>query len=411
MIGTATVAARGVLGQVFRSLAYRDFRLLWLGVVGSLTGYWIHLVAQGWLVYNLTNSPFLLGLTGFMGSIPLLLFAPFGGVLADRVDRRQLLIYTRLVYAVVTLVLAALTSLELVTVWQVLLIAFISGSVMAFDMPSRQALAPTLVPPSDLANAVALFSIAFNGTRIVGPAIAGFAVGVIDVAGCFYLTAICHLVMLGTLVVMRTSKAPPKTGESVWQSLTNGMSYVWRTKIVLALMVLATVPSLFGMPYVALLPVFARDVLQIGAGGLGMLFAATGIGAVAGLVTLAAAGDFPGKGRVVLSSVFAFGLLLVGFALSHSFPLSLALLAAVGAAASVALTTVNALLQGLVPNQLRGRVMSLYMLTWGLVPVGQLQLGALADWVSSGFAVAFGGAVCALLALVMAARVSTLRRL
>jgi len=400
------------IARVFRSLHYRDFRLLWLGMIAALTGFWVQAVAQGWLVYQLTDSAFMLGLVGFAGSIPILFLSLFGGVLADRFDRRRLLIVTRSFYTLLATALAALTGAGLIQVWQIAAIAFMSGVMMSFDMPSRQALVPNLVAREDLANAVALFSVAFNGTRVVGPAVAGALVGAIGVAGCFYLTALSHLCMVGTLLAMRAGKGrPAPTGGTIWEDLWEGLGYIGRDAHVLALLGLVALLTFFGMPYVVFLPVFARDILGVGAGGLGLMMAATGLGAVASLLSLAAMGNYRGKGWVMLGGVMAFGCFLALFAASRWFGASLLLLAAVGAAISACMATANTLLQGMVPDQLRGRVMSVYMLTWGLMPLGQLQMGLAAEALSTPWAVGLGGVLCIASGLAAGRWVPGLRKL
>jgi MFS family permease len=412
----ASLPLRGVgalaLARTFRSLRHRDFRLLWFGVLGSLTGYWVHFVAQGWLVYELTGSAFLLGVVGAAGSLPSLLFALVGGVLADRVDRRRLLIVTRLFYAVLAALLTMLTATGLITVWQLAVIAFLAGTVLAFDMPTRQALVPSLVGGEDLPNAVALVGMAFNGTRVIGPAIAGTLLASLGATWCFALTVVGHVAMVIMLLLMRSTPPPLRAARSlgVMRSLGEAFAYIWRTPRILGTLTIATVVSLFGMPYVTFLPIFAEEYLGVGAPGLGMLVTATGIGATASLLTLATAREVRHRGKLTLYGAGAFGLLVVAFALSRSFWLALILLALVGAMTSASFSSAATVLQGEVPDALRGRVMSVYILTWGLVPLGQLGLGALAEQTGVAVAVALGGLVCAVLAVVIWWRVPSLRR-
>lgn len=398
------------LVRTFRSLQYRDYRLLWLGMLASLTGYWVHYVAQGWLVYQLTSSAWLLGVVGAAGSVPSLLFALVGGVLADQVDRRRLLIVTRLIYAALALVLTVLTATELITVWQLAAIAFISGTVLAFDMPTRQALVPSLVPTEVLPNAVALFGMAFNGTRVIGPAIAGALLASLGPTGAFALTVVGHVVMVAMLVQMKETpvEAAASSG-GMLRSLGEAFAYIWQTPRICGTLVLAAATSALGMPYLTFLPVFAEARLRVGAPGLGMLVTAVGVGAMAALLVLAAAREIRQRGPLTVYGAAAFGLCLAAFAWSPSFGLSLVLLALVGVMTSTSFSSAATVLQGEVPDALRGRVMSVYILTWGLVPLGQLGLGAVAEQFDVVVAVSVGGLACTLLALAIWWRVPSLR--
>ncbi|MCL4459411.1 MAG: MFS transporter [Chloroflexi bacterium] len=398
--------------ELFSALQHRNFRLYWLGTLASLTGYWIQIVAQGWLVLEMTDSAFLLGLVSFCSSIPLLLFSLFGGALADRMDRRRLLIATQTMSMLLTLLLAVLTYSGAITIWQILLISTLLGTVAAFHIPTRQALVPNLVDSADLLNAIALTSVAFNATRIVGPAMAGVLVGLIGIGGCFYITAASFLPVIVALFAMEMSPSSPNLrGSPMWANIVEGLTYVRDNSIVLMLIALATVPSIFAMPYSILMPIFARDILGVGASGLGLLMAGNGVGALVGSLVVAGLGNYQGRGRLLLVTTFLFSLLLMFFATASWFWHALILLVGVGLSGAVYLSLTNVLLQSCTPDGLRGRVMSVYTLSWGLGPLGYIEAGAVANTFGAPFAVFLGGTICAITAVTAALRSSSLRLL
>ena len=385
---------------VFASLQHRNYRLLWLGLLGSLTGYWIQTVALGWLVLEMTDSRFWLGIVNAAGTIPLLIFSLLGGVLADRIDRRQLLIVTRIVLTALATLLAVLTSRGQVQVWHIVAISVVTGIVWSMDMPARQALVPALVGPGQLTNAVALLSAGFNITRIIGPALSGALLPFIGVGGCLYLTGVGYALLIVALVAMRV---PPivhhNASATMWQNFKEWVDYTRNNPAVFTLILLVAVPTIFGMPYTAMMPSFARDVLTVGETGLGLLLTATGIGALLGALTIAGLGDFEGRRRLILAGCFLFGVGLMAFSLSQWFALSFVMLVIVGGVAASYMTSANSLIQHIVPDAFRGRVLSIYMLTWGLMPLGSLGIGAAADQWGVGPAVGAGGLICALFAL------------
>jgi MFS family permease len=382
--------------RTFEALAVRDFRLLWTGMVVSNIGSWMQMIGQGWLVLQLTNSPFWLGMVAFARAVPVLALSLVAGVLADRVDRRRLLLVTQSVAGVMALLLAVLTSLGVIRVWQIIAIAFVSAGAMAFDNPARQALVPDLVGKERLMNAVGLNSAAWNGAAVLGPSLAGVAIGVIGVAGCFYLNAISYLAVIWAIWAMGTYATGARRG-TLWENLAEGLRFIRRHRVVLAIFVLVAAPSLLGRPYQQLMPVFARDVLGGGPRTYGALMSASGAGALVGALLTASLGAYRHKGWLLLGSSAAFGLMLIAFAYSTWLPLSLALLVLAGGGSTLYMGAANTLLQTGVPAEFRGRIMSVYSLTLGgFMPLGGMLLGSAASLTGSvALVVAAGGALVA----------------
>lgn len=365
--------------SMFASFRHRDFRLLWIGLLFGVTGWWMQVVAMGWLVLQLTDSPFWLGLANAAASFPMLIFSLFGGAVADRVDRRKLLMLTRVILSAMIFLLAALVLSNVIEVWHVMVISVISGIVFAFDIPARQAMIPSLVEPGDLMNAISLGSAVINVAAIVGPAIAGFLVAFFGVGGVFVLVGIGYLGLVVMLIPMRIPPVEAVAGISVWQNITDGLVYLRDTGS-LALLILMTVfVNVIGMPYQTLMPVFARDVLEVGSSGMGIMMSAAGVGALVSSLALASLGNFKSKGTLLLGTAFLFGVSLAGFSQAGYFPLALFFLAIVGAGATAYNTLTATLVQGGTPAELQGRVMSTFILVWGLVPVGSIAAGASAS--------------------------------
>lgn len=363
----------------------------------SLIGTWMQSVAQGWLVLTLTDSAFLLGLVGAIGSLPILFLALPGGVAADRFDKRRLLIATQSTAMVLALTLAALTHFQLVRIWQVVVLAAVSGSVFAFDAPSRQAFTIELVGKDDLLNAIALNSAIFNAARILGPALAGVLIGFIGMAGCFFINGLSFLAVIAGLWLIKREKPKANPRSSAWREMREGLLYAWSRPIIRLLVTIVAVFSIFGMPYTMLMPIFARDILGVGARGLGFLMTANGVGALAGALGLATLGKSQARGRLVLAAGIVFSLALAAFSLSRSFFLSLVLLPLVGWAMVSQTATINTLLQTAVPDGLRGRVMSLFTFVFmGMMPFGSLLAGAAAQRFGAPAALQAGAAVCLL---------------
>lgn len=382
-------------GNTFASLRHRNFRLFWTGQMVSLVGTWMQAVAQGWLVLTLTNSAFLLGLVSAIGSIPILFLALPGGVAADRFDKRRLLMATQTMAMVLALILAVLTHCQAVRIWHVVVLAALAGSAFAFDAPSRQSFIIELVGKEDLLNAIALNSAIFNAARILGPALAGVLIGFIGMAGCFFINGASFLaVILGLWMIRREPSAPRPKG-SAWQEMKDGLRYSWGHRVIRSLVAIVAAFSIFGMPYAVLMPIFARDILGSGARGLGFLMTANGVGALIGALGLAAIGKGRSRGRLVLTAGVVFSLALAAFASSRNFTLSLLVLPLVGWAMVSQVATINTLLQTLVPDELRGRVMSLFTLVFmGLMPFGSLLAGSVAQRFGAPAALQAGAAAC-----------------
>jgi len=342
-------------------LAHRNYRLFFFGQLVSLTGTWMQSVAQSWLAYRLTGSAALLGIVGFAGQVPALLFAPLGGVVADRVERRRILYATQVASMAVALALAVLALGDRIRVPHLLVLAALLGVVNGFDIPARQSFVVEMVGREDLGNAIALNSSIFNGARVVGPALAGLLVAAVGEGWCFLANAVSYLAALAGLAAMRLPGRPPRaTPSNALTSLAEGFRYVARTGPVRALLLLLGLVSLTGMPYAVLMPIFADRILGGGARGLGLLLGATGLGALLGAIALAARDGTRGLGRRVAGAAVGFGAALVLFAASRSFWLSAALLVPAGFAMMNQMASSNTLLQSLVPDDFRGRVMAAY---------------------------------------------------
>lgn len=391
----------------FGALRHRNFRLFFGGQLVSLTGSWMTQLAQAWLVLLLTDSPFYVGLVAAVGTLPILLLALVGGVVADRIDRRRLVLVTQAAAAAQSLALFTIVALDVATVGQVMCLALIQGVINAFDIPARQSMLIDLVGRSDLPSAIALNSGAFNAARVVGPALAGIVIGRVGVAACFLVDAVSYAAVLLALVRMRVPPRPPAPGRALVE-LRTGLAYVRGEPRVMALIALTAVFTLFGFPFLVLMPVLARDVLGLGAEGYGVLMTAVGLGAVGAAVALGAGLAKPG-GTLLAIAGASFGVLLVAVALSRHATVAGGLLVGVGLAMVLNNATTNTMLQLRAPDELRGRVMSVYTLIFtGLSPFGALLAGTVAERLGAPTALAFGGIVSGLAALVLGIRVRAL---
>ncbi|MBZ5562689.1 MAG: MFS transporter [Acidobacteriia bacterium] len=383
------------LEVMFRALQYRNYRLFFLGQIISLVGTWMQSVAQSWLVYRLTGSSLLLGLVGFCGQFPVFLMAPVGGMLADRRSRHRIVIATQTSSMVLALILGALTLLGHIKVWEIMLLATLLGIVNAFDIPARQAFVVEMVNPQDLINAIALNSSMVNAARMVGPAVAGITVAAVGEGWCFLANGVSYIAVIVGLLMMHITPRPRSLQHSGVKSVVEGFRWVARTGPIRALLLLLGVVSLTGMPYAVLMPIFADRILHSGARGLGTLMAAAGVGALSGTLLLAAKRGVRGLGRWITYAASGFGVALIGFSLSKSFWLSLALLLPAGFAMMIEMASSNTLIQTMVPDELRGRVMAVYsMMFMGMAPFGALTAGAIAQHLGAPPAVAIGGVVC-----------------
>jgi MFS family permease len=399
-------------GRLTRSLRHRNYRLFFGGQSLSLIGTWITRIATSWLVYRLTGSELLLGVVGFCGQVPTLLLAPFAGVLVDRWDRRRILVVTQILSLVQSLALASLTFSNTITVRSILVLQVVQGLINAFDTPARQAFVVELVDDrADLANAIALNSSMVNGSRIIGPSIGGALIAAVGEGWCFMADAISYLFVIASLVAMKVARAPRARVEAhVLSELKTGYRYVMSSPpIRTALLVLAIV-SAMGMPYTVLMPVIVTHVLHGGPRTLGVLMTASGAGALGGALYLASRETVVGLGRVSMMATITFGAGLVAFAFVGNEILAVLVLPIVGAGFMVQLAATNTILQTIVEDHLRGRVMAFYtMAFFGTAPIGSLLAGVAADRIGAQWTIAWCGVVCVLSGLWFARRLPSLR--
>jgi MFS family permease len=384
------------LPTTLRALKHRNFQLFFGGQLISLIGTWMQNVAQAWLVYRMTGSSLLLGSVTFAGQIPVFVTSPLGGIAADRYNRQKVVIATQISSMVLAFAFAWLTLSHRITVAEVFYLAILRGIVNAFDIPGRQAFLVEMVGKEDLINAIALNSSMFNGARIIGPAIAGIVVAKIGEGWCFFSDAVSYIAVIVGLFMMRVSPREVRPMGSPVEHVIEGFRFVRETAPIRALLLLLGLVSLVAMPYTVLMPVFADRVLHGGARGLGILMGATGLGALLGALTLATRTGVRGLGRWVTLSCGGFAISLIAFALSKTFWLSAVLLVPVGFCMMLQMSSSNTLIQAMVPDHLRGRVMSVYsMMFMGMAPWGALLGGAIADRLGAPVAVS-AGAVAAL---------------
>ncbi|MFH1140209.1 MAG: MFS transporter [Chloroflexota bacterium] len=396
---------------IFEALRYRNYRLFWLGQLVSVVGFQMLVVAQGWLVYSLTGSKLQLGLVGLSSAAPSIILTLFGGVVADKVNPRRLIMATQAVSCLVLLVLATLTATHLVQPWHVMAMAFLMGGLGAFDGPSRQAMFPHLIDRSALMNAVALNSTVWQGTRIVGPALAGVLIDWIGAAPVFYLAAFGFAIFVLFLARIQMPDISRAASASFMRDMADGLRFIWNNHIFTFILGMTFFNSFFGMSYIFLMPVFQKDVLHVSPSGLGLLLSLGGVGALSGTAIVAALGNFRAKGLLMIWGAVAFGFLLLLFAYSRWFPVSLVLVALAGATSSIYMISAQSTLQMLVPDQFRGRVMGFWGITYNLMPLGGFQGGVIASMFSAPVAVAVGGTAVIAFALLGAVRNVQIRRL
>src|SRR5207249_265217 len=391
------------LSEMFRALRHRNFRLFWSGAFLSNTGSWMQAVAQGWLVLSLSNSPFWLGVDGFMATAPGLVLTLAGGVFADLFDRRKLLIYTQTVAGVAALTLGTLVATGVVKVWMILCLSFVTGCCMSIAGPSYMALVFDLVDRDDLANAIALNSTQFQLARALGPVAAGIGFKIFGLAGCFFANGLSFAAVVIGLALVRydehrkPSFAPDRSirdKRAFVEDLIAGFRYVGRRPRVSMLLLISAVTSLFGAPYISMTPVFARDIFRVGESGLALLMGMAGAGALFGALFLAYLGEFRHKGWFVLGGDFAFAIFLMVFSPSSNVIISIVFLFALGFAIVCSVAVTNTLLQKLVTDEMRGRVMSMFMLSFiGAMPIGNLIAGAASHRFGVQRTLAAGGAI------------------
>jgi MFS family permease len=398
--------------QALNALRHRNFRLYWFGQLASVLAQNMEGVAQSWLVLELTDSPLMLGLTGLTFAAPTIMLTLLGGVIADRADRRYIMIISQVGFAFNFLIIATLVVTGWIALWHVMALAFLSGCIRAFDRPSRMALLPQMVPKEDIPNAVAVGGTIWQLNRLVGPAVAGMLIYLIGLGATYYF---CFFASLGAVCLwhaIRLEHQPTAASPGgLLQHMMDGLNFIRKNEIYYTFIGMTFFNSVFGMSYLILMPVFARNVLSVGSQGFGFLQSAGGAGALCGVLAVATFAHSGGKGRQAIGGAIIFGVLLILFALSRSYALSLVLACALGIASQFYLTTINAILQVNLPDQLRGRVMGIYGLVWDLMPVGGIIAGTIAEFAGAPVAVAMGGAFVALMALAVAVLLPNVRRL
>jgi MFS family permease len=404
---------------MFRALSHRNYRVFWIGAFLSNVGTWMQAVAQGWLVLQLTDSALWLGIDGFMATAPGFFLTLAGGVFADLVDRRRLLLYTQVVAGLAAIGLATLVWTNVVTVWMILGFSLVTGCCMALAGPSYQAMTFDLVGREDLANAVALNSSQFQLSRVIGPVFAGLGFKFFGLAGCFYLNGLSFVAVVLALRMVRF-EGPARYGSShlvkdrraLWQDLLDGFRYVKSRPRVFSLLSISAINSLFGAPYITMIPIFARDIFHLGASGLAWMMGVAGAGAFVGALFLAYLGDFKRKGWFVLGGAFGFGLFVIAFAQANNLVLSLIFLFGVGFTIVTSVAVTNTLLQQLVTDEMRGRVMSMFILSFiGAMPIGNLLAGAVSHRFGAPFALAAGGVCIIIYVTIVAIKNRRLREL
>jgi len=386
------------LPRIVRALDNPNFRLFWSGNLLSNIGTWMQNVAQGWLVLVLTNSAFWLGVVGFAGSIPFLFVSLFGGVVADRVDKRKLLLVTQTIMMLLAFLLAGLAWFKVITVWEVAAIAFLNGVAMSMNAPSYQALVPRLVKREDLTNAIALNSAQFNMSRILGPSLGGYAMVLFGVAGNFFLNGLSFLAVIWALLHIRYPKEIRSHHQSMWASLRGGFAYLRSEPEMRVLLWMTAVVSFLGIPFLTFIPYFAREQLHAGESGLGWLLACSGLGALLGAITVAARGVIPHRGRVLTACGVVFFMAIIAFSNSHIFLLSATLALFEGYNGILMISCFNISIQHLSSDEMRGRIMSIYTTSFlGLPPLGALIAGELSRHIPTGRALSIMAGTAAVL--------------
>jgi predicted MFS family arabinose efflux permease len=389
-----------LLTKVFKAFQYRDFRVMWTGACISSIGTWMQILAQSWLVLQLSGSPFWLGMDSFLGSIPIVLFSLVGGVLADRMSRQYLLVGSQVVQLTCAFGLAALFATGVVHVWHILTLSFIVGTAQSFGGPAYQALIPSLVKSEDLPNAIGLNSIQFNVARVIGPMLGGLALTQLGASWCFTLNGFSFIAAIASLLIIRPQFKPAKTAESVLTSMRQGFSFIRKQAAMEALIVLAFAMTLLAFPVVVFLPVFARDVFHGGPNLYTTFLVCSGCGSITGALVVAGVGKHRHQGRSALLMLVVLGALITGYALSRNLVLSCVLIFLAGGILLGAFVTISSLVQMITSDQMRGRVMSVYNVAFrGGMPFGSLIVGALVKQFTAPVVLAWNGVLLAILGL------------
>jgi len=362
--------------KIFKAFQYRDFRLMWIGACTSSIGTWMQIVAQGWLIYRLSHSSYLLGLDQFLAGLPIFLFSLLGGVVADRIERRKILLVSQYIQMASAAILTLLVALGIVHVWEILSLSFVSGLAQAFGGPAYSALIPTLVDREDMPNAIALNSIQFNLAVTVGPALAGITLAKLGEKWCFGLNAVSFLAPIVTLSLITARFLPEKSKDTIFSSLKQGIRFVRQQGSMEALIVLAFFMTFLSMPMRTYIPVFVKDIFHRGPETYGNLLSLMGVGSICGSLGVASLGNITKKGRFALTMMIVLGLGIAGFSLSKFLPFSYGMLVMVGTSMMAVFATVTSLVQLIVTNEMRGRVMSVYNCAFrGGMPMGNLATG------------------------------------
>ncbi len=396
----------GRLARTFSALRYRDFRVMWLGAFLSTTGTWMATVAQGWVVLSMTNSAFLLGVDGFLATGPMLVFSLFGGVVADRVERKKIMLFSQYLQMAFAFILAVLLFSGNVKVWHIFLLSFLTGSAQSFSGPAYISLLPTLVKREDLPNAIAMNSMQFNLARVIGPVLAGIALAAWGAAICFAVNGMSFLAVIVALLLIRSPAGRPAAEQGgMLDEMKEGFRFVAQRPKLLMLTFLAFAGTFLGMPIVTFLPVVAKSIFGLDAGGYAWMMTTYGLGSVTGALVVAATAHVANKGKVALKLQLAFAALLVAFAFSRSLPLSLLIAFCSGVCIVGVIALYSSLVQLTTSDEMRGRVMSIFMLAFrGGMPLGNLLAGYVAQRWSISVALAVNGAILAMVALFFIAR-------
>jgi predicted MFS family arabinose efflux permease len=398
--------------RIFKAFQYRDFRLMWVGACASSIGTWMQIVAQGWLIYRLSHSSFLLGLDQFLAGLPIFLLSPLGGVIADRKERRKILTISQYIQMASAGILTVLVALGLTHVWPILCLSFVSGVAQAFGGPAYSALIPTLVEKEDMPNAIALNSIQFNLAVTVGPALAGITLARLGEKWCFGLNALSFVAPIISLSMISARFLPVATKESMYTSLAQGIRFLLRHGSMVGLIVLAFLMTFLSMPMRTYIPVFVKDIFHRGPATYGNLLSLMGVGSICGSLAVASLGNIAKKGRFALAMMIFLGLGIVGFSLSKRLPLSYAMLLLVGASMMAVFATVTSLVQLITTNEMRGRVMSVYNWAFrGGMPMGNIVSGWMVPMFTAPIVLAVNGLLLILVAgyfLVIQRRVAAL---
>ncbi len=401
-----------MLSRIFKAFSYPNYRLLWFGAFTSSIGTWMQQIAQSWLVFDMSKSAFMLGLDAFLGQLPIILFSLVGGVIADRMDRRRLLLLSQYVQMASAFTLTILISTGVIRVWHILALSFVVGTAQAFGGPAYQALVPSLVSKEDLPNAIALNSIQFNLARVIGPVLGGIALTQYGASWCFGLNGLSFVAVVFSLLLLKTDFRPSRATVSILTSMGEGFQFIRKQGAMQGLIAIAFCMTLFAFPMLTFFPVFAKDVFHGGPQVYTILLSTSGVGSVVGALTVAALGNIKNKGLLALGSLVALGACIAGFSLSRNLYLSCALVFLNGGMLMVAFSMISSLVQLITSNEMRGRVMSVYNVAFrGGMPVGSLTTGYLVGFFSAPMVITANGLLLAMVGvyfLVMHRKVAAL---